>query len=189
MGSSSEPLIGLNGEPSGEIRIVLAVARLGEMGLREWWRSHGLNQAGRYVLGAAFPRTWLATGLELAVESASRRHRDALRRDTALHLFSDHLPFRRWAVAWLRERKSSGDTSGFLEDLRAWDSGTARENLRAWTGKPPTGEAIGEGIHLGTVRRTDLEDPDGRDRVLRALGATYADLGDAFRAPYFDLEK
>jgi hypothetical protein len=189
MGPSSERLIAPNGEPSGEVRIVLVVARLGEMGLRGWWRSHGLNQAGRYVLGSAFPRTWLATGLELAVESATRRHRDALRRDTALHLFSDHLPFRRWAVAWLREQKSTAGTNPFLEGLRTWDSVDAIENLRAAAGRPPRGEAIGEGLHLGVVKRSDFEGAEGRSRILGALGATYVDLGDNFQAPYFDLER
>jgi hypothetical protein len=34
------------------IDLVLGVARLGEAGLRGWWQSHGLDQAGQYVLEA-----------------------------------------------------------------------------------------------------------------------------------------
>jgi hypothetical protein len=42
------------------MNLVLGVARLGEAGLRGWWQSHGLDQAGQYVLGGHardLPRT------------------------------------------------------------------------------------------------------------------------------------
>ena len=101
------------------IALALGVARLGEMDLRGWWRSHGVTQAGRYVLQRAFARTWRHTALELDVLSAARRHDDILGRPTALHLFSDQLPFRRLAGAWLAEGKTDG--SGLLLDrLQGW---------------------------------------------------------------------
>ncbi len=81
-------------------RLVLGVARLGEMDLAGWWSTHGLDHTGRYVLAKAFKRTWRSAALELDLVSAARRHDDALTgRRTALHLFSDELPFRRWAAS------------------------------------------------------------------------------------------
>ena len=59
--------------------------RLGEAGLRGWWQSHGLDQAGQYVLGGSFPRTWRCAALELAITSAKRRQEEMLGRPTALH--------------------------------------------------------------------------------------------------------
>src|SRR4051812_48918110 len=82
------------------VRLVLGVARLGEADLAGWWSSHGMDRAGRYVLSRSFRRTWRSVALEVDVLSATRRHNDALgNRRTALHLFSDELPFRRWAAA------------------------------------------------------------------------------------------
>ena len=42
---------------AAEVRMVLGVARLGEADLRGWWTCHGLDRAGSFVLGRAFPRT------------------------------------------------------------------------------------------------------------------------------------
>jgi hypothetical protein len=83
------------------IRLLLAVARLGEADLFGWWNSRGFSEAGRYVLGGAFPRTWVADALELAVLSAAARHEHELKRPTAIHLFSDQFPWKRLAHHWL----------------------------------------------------------------------------------------
>ncbi|MCZ7537845.1 MAG: BrxE family protein [Acidimicrobiia bacterium] len=99
------------------LRLVLAVARLGEVDLKGWWRSHGVDRSGSFVLRRAFPRSWAAAGLELDLLSATRRHADALsRRSTALHLFSDELPFRHWASAGV-VRQLDGTTRAPV----AWD--------------------------------------------------------------------
>ena len=169
------------------IDLVLGVARLGEAGLRGWWPSHGLDQAGRYLLGGAFPRTWRCAALELAVASAKRRHDDVLGRSTALHLFSDELPFRRLASAWLAERKTGGDSSR-IDELASWTTETAIESLRAWTGVAPGGEVVGSGLLLGRMDSVALEDPSTLVTVARQLTAAYLEL-DGFRAPYFDLAR
>jgi len=62
----------------GAPRLVVAVARLGEADLAGWWRSHGLDSVGEYVLPDLFPRTAIVAGAELAVLSAAKRHADAL---------------------------------------------------------------------------------------------------------------
>ncbi|MER3411386.1 MAG: BrxE family protein, partial [Thermoleophilia bacterium] len=52
------------GETEAVVRLVLGVARLGESDLFGWWRSRGLGEAGRYVLGGWLPRTWQRAALE-----------------------------------------------------------------------------------------------------------------------------
>jgi hypothetical protein len=93
---------------------VLAVARLGENDQAGWWGCHGLSSTGRYILSSSFPRTWAPAALELDISSATRRHDELLARETALHLFSDQLPFRRLALAWLAERKTAGPSALML---------------------------------------------------------------------------
>ena len=94
------------------IDLLLGVARLGEAGLRGWWQSHGLDQAGQYVLGGSFPRTWRCAALELAIASAKRRHEETLGRPTALHLFSDELPSAGFQVRGSPRRVSPNLISG-----------------------------------------------------------------------------
>jgi hypothetical protein len=48
-----------------------------------------------------FRRTWRPAALELDIAAASRMHEELLGRTTALHLYSDLLPFRKcriWAA-------------------------------------------------------------------------------------------
>lgn len=168
------------------IDLVLGVARLGETSLRGWWQSHGLDQAGQYVLSGAFPRTWRWAALELAIASAKRRHEDALGRPSALHLFSDELPFRRLASAWLAEQKTGGDPSR-VDELANWTTETAEESLREWAGAPSTSEVVGSGLLLGRLSADDIQDPETLISVAKRLAAGYVDQAEDFRAPYFDL--
>ena len=74
-----------------EFATLLAIVRLGDVDRRGWWRSRSCDETAEYVLGEAFPSTWLATGLELAMESARIRHEHAplaasRGRDTCSHL-------------------------------------------------------------------------------------------------------
>jgi hypothetical protein len=170
------------------VRLVLGVARLGEADLAGWWSSHGLDRAGSYVLSRAFRRTWRPAALELDVLCAGRRHDDALAsRRTALHLFSDELPFRRWAVAWLAEQKTAVKPDPIFDTLAGWDLPTARAALADWAGGDSSHEVVGEGMRLGELTRSGLE----KDALLastgRRLAATYVSLDGVFRAPYFDL--
>jgi hypothetical protein len=175
----------------GEIvRLVLGVARAGEADLFGWWRSRGLTEAGEYVLGGALPRTWVLSALEADILSAAARHDEVLGRPTALHLFSDALPAKRWALNWLREHKVEGDPDGLLSQLRAWDRQAARRDLEAWSGvKPAAGELLGQGRRLGTLSGDDLGNAEHVEAALRQLSAAYADDSDEMRFPYFDLAR
>ncbi len=169
------------------VRLLLGVARLGEADLAAWWNSHGLDRAGRYVLARSFRRTWRSAALELDVLSAARRHDDALdSRRTALHLFSDELPFRRWAMSSLAEEKTAEQPREFFDELAGWTLDDARRSVTAWAGEPPRGEAIGSGYRLGELSGAELDDSDVLLSTARLLAASYVGL-DGFRAPYFDL--
>jgi hypothetical protein len=170
------------------IDLVLGVARLGEAGLRGWWQSHGLDQSGRYVLGGSFPRTWRCAAFELAIASAKRRHEEMLGRSTALHLFSDELPFRRLASAWLAEQKTGGDTSR-IDGYATWTTETAVDALRTWTGTTAAGEVVGSGLLLGRFTGAELGDPTTLASIAKQLAGAYLDQPGDFRAPYFDLAR
>ncbi|OBH94312.1 BrxE family protein [Mycobacterium sp. E2733] len=170
------------------IRLVLGIARLGEQGLRGWWRSHGLDKGGQYVLGGLFPRTKKAAALELDILSAAHRHDDVLERATALHLFSSAFPFRRWAEAWLAEQKTL-TPDPLLDELARWDVETALQSLRAWSGEMPGGELVGEGRLLGQVTSAELDEHDALLPYARLLAAAYLDQDARLRPPYFDLKQ
>jgi hypothetical protein len=172
------------------VRLVLGVARLGETDLAGWWSTHGLDSAGRWVLARALRRTWRSAALEIDIESAARRHADATAgRETALHLFSDELPFRRWATSWLAEQKTASETSFLFDDLESWDLDVARASIAAWSGSPPSAEVIGEGLRLGSLRKAEIEEVDALVRVARLLAASYGAIDQVFRVPYFDLQE
>jgi len=170
------------------VALVLGIARLGEAELRGWWRAHGLGGVGRYVLSDMFRwRTAKASGLELDVLSASSRQEQILDRPTALHLFSDWLPFRRLALAWLAERKTARPDF-LLDRLAAWDLSAATRDLAEWTaGAQQSVEVVGPGLLLGVLTRTELEDQVVLRSVAKQLSAAYLDQGAELRPPYFDL--
>lgn len=171
-----------------EVRLVLGVARLGETDLFGWWRSRGLGEAGRYVLGDGLPRTWVLAALEGDVLSAAARHEEVFGRRDALHLFSDELPAKRLALSWLRERKVEGEADGLLEELRGWSRESATGRVREWAGDlPPAGEVLGQLRRLGAVTSEELDDEERTRGVVRALAAAYADDPADLRLPYFDL--
>ena len=172
----------------GVVRLVLGVARLGEADLRGWWNCHGLDDVGSYVLSRSLPRTWRSAALELDVLSARRRHDDALSgRASALHLFSDELPFRRWACAWLAEQKTAPAVDELLTELESWDDRAAARRLGEWAGEPERGEALGDGLLLGRVARPDPDDEVANSALARRLASAYLGLDRTFRAPYLDL--
>ena len=171
------------------VRLIVGVARLGEADLTGWWGSHGLDRAGSYVLARSFRRTWRSVALELDIEAASRRHDDATaRRSTALHLFSDELPYRRWATAWLAEQKTALEPSPLFDDLAGWDLVTGRTTIEQWAGRAKSAEVVGEGIRVGVLSRTELDDPSALAAAARLLAGTYLSIDGPFRAPYFDLQ-
>lgn len=142
------------------VRLVLGIARLGELDLRGWWRAHGLDHTGEYVLSSMFARTWRAAALELDVAAATRMHRELLGRASALHLFSDLVPFGQWARGWLAEQKTVSGVSDLLADLAGWNEVDAVATLRDWCapvdGNP--GELLGNGLLLGRLRNVCVRD-------------------------------
>jgi hypothetical protein len=173
-------------ETDQDIRLLLGVARLGEQNLRGWWRSHGLDRGGQYVLSRAFPRTYRSAALELDILSAAYRHEDLLKRPTALHLFSSAFPFRRWAEAWLAEQKTLKQDP-FFDELANWDLEAALKSLRAWSGESPQGESVGQGLLLGQISQLELDDDTKLLGYARLLTAAYLDQDATLRPPYFDL--
>jgi len=170
------------------VRLVLGIARLGEVDLRGWWRSHGLDSAGRYVLSGLLPRTWRSAALELDVASAARLHDELLGRPSALHIFSDHLPFRRSATAWLAEQKTASPDPLF-DAMQAWDEVEARSCLAQWTSGVDMsgGEVLGSGLLLGRLTHAEANDQHLLPGLGRRLAAAYLDQGAKLRPPYVDL--
>ncbi len=173
------------------VRLVLGVARLGENDLRGWWQGHALDRTGHYVLSNMFRRTWRPAALQLDISAAARMHDEMLGRSTALHLFSDLLPFRRWATGWLAEQKTTDVDSELLAKLEAWTASQAVSTLREFCGdiEPPQGETLGNGLLLGRLSSADLDDPAMLLRTARMLGVSYLDQTEALRSPYFDLSR
>ncbi len=165
-----------------EIDTLLAVIRLGDADRLGWWRSHSVDETGEYLLAHMFPNTWIATGVELAMESSRVRHNMALNRPTAVHLFSDYLPFHRELRAWLIQRKLDKD----FEPL-TWLPDASVGQLRTNLGTPPAGERRGDGIYLGEIPRRSLDDSAALQECLARLASAYAGLDDRFAAPYVDL--
>jgi hypothetical protein len=116
------------------------------------------------------------------------RHDDLLNRASALHLFSSGFPFRRWAEAWLAEQKTIEPDSLF-DELAAWGLDSALAALRSWVGGSAGGEVVGEGLLLGQISQSELEDDTQLLPYGRLLVAAYLDQGTGLRPPYFDLKR
>jgi hypothetical protein len=178
-------------DPAGTVRLVVGVARLGENDLRGWWHGHAMDRTGRYVLSGMFRRTWRSAAIELDMAAASRLHSDLLNRPTAIHLFSDLLPYRRWTASWLAEQKTCTETDPLLSTVEGWNSETAVESLQTWSGEihAPQGELLGEGILLGRIRAIELADPHALLRRAQLLTSAYLYQTGPLRPPYFDLDR
>ncbi len=171
------------------VRLVLGVARLGENDLRGWWQGHALDRTGQYVLSSMLRRTWRPAALQLDVSAAARIHDELLGRSSALHLFSDLLPFRLWAAGWLAEQKTSDAGHDLLATFEAWTLDEAVSVLRDWCDPVDTapGESLGNGLLLGRLAGNELEDPALLMQTARRLSVSYLDQTGAIRPPYFDL--
>lgn len=175
-------------EPSETAMLVFAVARLGEADLAGWWRSHGLDPVGEYLLPGLFPRTATVAGAELTLLSAAKRHRDVLpERGDVVHLFGEPLPAFAQAAAWIAELKTGGNAS-WIDELRRWSNvAEGHERIARLTGAAPPGERIGSTLRLGRVPAQALDDPMQTESVTRALAAAYVGQGRDLVVPYFDL--
>jgi hypothetical protein len=173
------------------VRLILGVARLGENDLRGWWNGHAMDRTGQYVLSSMFRRTWRPAALELDVAAATAIHNELLGRATALHLFSDLLPFRRWATGWLAEQKTASQADLLLDTLEGWAADDSVDTLRAWCGaaEPERGKALGDGLLLGRLTAMEVADPATLLPIARLLAAAYLDQTGPLRPPYFDLAR
>ena len=173
------------------IRLVLGVARLGEKDLRGWWKGHAIDRTGEYVLSSMFRRTWKPAALELDAAAASRMHRELLGRSTALHLFSDLLPFRHWAIGWLADQKTAPEPDSILDAFQRWTGDDSTETLRSWCGAGESlrAEPLGDGLLLGRLTTAEVDDPVTLHRTARLLTVAYLDQNDPLRPPYFDLAR
>jgi hypothetical protein len=124
----------------------------------------------------------MATGLELAMESARLRHETSLRRVTAIHLWSDHLPFHHLLTSWLIERKLERDVAP-LE----WLPAASVEDLRNLLGPSTESERRGDGLWLGDVTQAELDEGEQIADVFSRLARAYVSIGSDFAAPYLDL--
>lgn len=164
------------------LNALLCVVRLGDADRLGWWRSHSVDGTAEYVLGESFPNTWMATGVELAMESARVRHEQLLERTTAVHIFSDYLPFHRLLRNWLIERKLERD----LEPL-SWLPQASLDDLRARLPEPASGERRASGMYMGELPRAAIDDPEAVEATLTKLAGAFAGLNEEFVAPYVDL--
>lgn len=168
-------------KPTLAVRIVLGVARLGEADLEGWWSSQGMNPAVRFTL-AGFRRTAKVVGAELALLSATRRHRQIIPRDSAVHLFSPYLPFAGWARAYLAEQKTSGE-SPIIDELLGWSTAdVARSQLQEW------GAEVTLAAHDGaSVRPAELHEPAVLGGLLVRFTQSYVVQRGELSVPYVDL--
>jgi hypothetical protein len=173
------------------VRLLLGVARLGENDLRGWWKGHALDGTGAYVLSNMFRRTWRPAALELDVAAAAAMHIELLGRATALHLFSDLLPFRGWVTGWLAEQKTAPEPDPLLVTLQGWTLDEATDTLRSWCGRSDagSGETLGVGILLGRLSAANIADPSTIYQYAHLLTAAYVDQTGPLRPPYFDLAR
>jgi len=173
------------------VRLVLGVARLGENDLRGWWKGHALDRTGGYVLSNMFSRTWRPAALELDVAAATAVHVELLGRTTAIHLFSDLLPFRRWTMGWLDEQKTALDPDPLIATLEGWTDEEAIDTLRDWSRglDAKSGETLGDGLLLGRLSVTEVADPSTSRQAAYLLAASYVDQAERLRPPYFDLAR
>lgn len=155
---------------------VLQIARLGQKDREAWWVCHGLDRTGELVLSRSFPRTWRTAAMELSLRSAARLHEDRL--INKVHLFSDRLPFRRWASSWLAEHPPGSDLQGFtLEEARQQYGATGMLE----------GEAIQAGLRLGHLSPDELHDEATAVAAGRLLVRAYLSQGQRdIVLPYFD---
>lgn len=162
---------------------VLSVVRLGDLDHYGWWRSHGLDETGSFILQRSFKRTWAASAMELSMASARVRHDEALQRSDAVHLFSDELPVYRVVQAWLLEQKLEDDMTAF-EPFRTSTTDRLLDVLPSRT----EGEHRGGGLWVGSVSRSNLADDEQVKSVVTDLLAGYRTSVDGeFVAPYVDL--
>lgn len=170
-------------EPSAAIRLLLGIARLGEADLAGWWSSQGMNASVAFSL-AGFRRTSAVIGAELAVLSATRRHRQVLPRDTVVHLFSPHLPYARWTRAYLMEQKTALQHPMIDELLRWKTEKVARDGLRRWSDEL---EVVPS--EVVTVSSADLEDQRNCTGLLIRFAKDYVSQHGELSVPHVELAK
>lgn len=176
---------------SNIVRLVLGVARLGENDLRGWWQGHAIDRTGQYVLAGMFRRTWRPAAMQLDVAAATLMHNQLLGRSTALHMFSELLPFGRWTTSWLAEQKTAAELDPLLGVLEGWSAHDSSDALRAWCRglEPERGDPVGDGLLLGRLSSDEIADPSILHQIACRLVAAYLNQTGPLRPPYFDLAR
>lgn len=175
---------------SDAIRLLLGVARLGEADLAGWWGSQALAPAGRYVLSRTFRRTWRPAAGQLLLLTATRWHQQLFdRRATALHLYSDRLPFHGWTASWLAEQKTTMPPDPLFDQLIWADTDQAVADLAVWVGNgnKDRPEAVAGHLRLGSLAAADVATPARLGPICRSLAACYLYGDGTLTVPYFDL--
>ena len=90
-------------------------------------------------------------------------------------------------AAWLSEQKATSEVDPLFAELASWDLAVAGTRLREWAGEEVVGEAVGDGLFLGRLSRSDLDDESALLTVAARLSAAYLGLEGPFKAPYFDV--
>ncbi|MCZ7537842.1 MAG: hypothetical protein M5T61_19230 [Acidimicrobiia bacterium] len=96
------------------------------------------------------------------------------------------VPYGWRATAWLSEQKTTAAIDPLIDELISWTIDGGAERLQEWTDPSADGEEIGDGLLLGTITSSELEDDETVRRTARQLAGAYLNLGERFRAPYFD---
>lgn len=169
-------------------RSVVAVARLGEVDHRGWWGTRSFGPAGRVVLKQRLPRTWRMAAIELNIAAAMNRHNEIIDRPSAVHLFSDNWPVRRWATAWVAEQKTTTPADWIFEMLERCSPDETFSLLTNHNSAQP--KPIGNAVRVGSVSVADLISSDRLQLAapVAELAAAYAGLGTTFAVPYLEVK-
>jgi hypothetical protein len=134
----------------------------------------------RPISYGSFPTTWMASGVELAMESARVRHDQSLNRPTQVYIFSDYLPYHRLLRNWLIELKIECNPAPL-----AWLPGASTRDLKAKLPASNGGERRVDGLYVGNLRREDLQNGAALNSALERLAAAFTDMGQEFLASIF----
>ena len=122
--------------------------------------------------------------VELDILSAANRNNEVINRRTAVHLFSDNWPVRRWASAWVSEQKTADPADELFEWLETASMDDVIGRLQP---SRKTLDITANAVRLGSVSSADLHDPEALEPKAALLASAYTAL-DTFAVPYLEVE-
>lgn len=178
-------------DPPVLLRNRLAVARVGERDIFQWWESNALTEEGQYALGRLFRQTSTWAGIELAVESARSRHDALVPPGIRITLFNLGPEIEDAFTSWLRRAKVENRLDAVeLPIVSEASRATVADAFRALgvaieETKP---KEIGDrAIHVGEIGLDELR-TDALRVVRTLLGAYVKSSKGRFLAPYVTLK-